>query len=585
MATLTISEAAILRYASAETFRAGRICYQQGAVIAPVLYGTTLLAEVVEDTAEPVFVCCTFQTDSSINATCTCQNQWGGWCKHRVAACLVLLHQPERVKERPALEHLLEDFNQEELRTLIVKLAGQIPHLAEAIDQEAITRQPTGPQSPSVAKPPARASYANVDAKAIRREVHSTIHSLDRIRSSEAYWHVGEVVGEVEDIAQRALHMLENGDGRGALATLEAATDEYVEEWVNLDDSDGYAGELFRDLGKLWAEVLLSTDLSQEEREGWADMLTAWQGEIDDYGIDDAFDIAIAAALAGWSDEGEAGWGKDIFFDPQELANIKLRILERQGRFHEYLELARAAGQREAYLTMLVRLDRAQEAIAYGRTHLATPAEALALARALCEHGEREESLQVAEQGLILEGRKAELAVWLRDQAEAMGRQELALKAAEQAFCSQISLENYRHAARLAGEQWETHKTALLAYARTAQTYETQGKVDVFLHEGLIDDAIATVEPYASHTIVGQVVDVAIKERPEWAIQACKKQAESIMDRGKAQYYHAAADWLSKAHQAYQILNRNEEWQAYFNELLKIHGRKYTLVPLLKAIK
>ncbi len=86
-------------------------------------------------------------------------------------------------------------------------------------------------------------------------------------------------------------------------------------------------------------------------------------------------------------------------------------------------------------------------------------------------------------------------------------------------------------------------------------------------------------------TTVGQVVDVAIKERPEWAIQACKKQAEWIMNGGKSQYYQAAANWLAKARQAYRVLDRDEEWQAYYNELLKIHGRKYTLVPLLKAIK
>ncbi len=318
MSLPTMSEAAILRYASAETWHAGRTCYQQGSVIASVLYGTTLLTEVREDSAWSVFVCCAFRADGSIDATCTCQNAWGGWCKHRVAACLELLHQPKNVKERPALVHLLEDFSRDELQTLIVKLAGQIPHLAEAIDQEATARQPTVFQPPFVAKAPVRVPQAKVDAKAIRREVRSTIHSLDRMRSSEAYWHVGEVVGEVEDIAQRALEAVVKGDGRGALAVLEAVTDEYVDEWVNLDDSDGYAGELFRDVGKLWAEVLLSTDLSQDEREGWADMLTAWQGEIEEYGVDDAFAIAIAAALSGWgdqlfrqigvTDEGETVW-------------------------------------------------------------------------------------------------------------------------------------------------------------------------------------------------------------------------------------------------------------------------------------
>lgn len=102
MPAIHLTEASLLRYASAETFQHGYTCYQQNAVITPVLYGTQLLAEVKEGTSIPTWVCCLFQHDGSIIATCTCQNVWGGWCKHIVAACLVLLHQPENVKQRPA---------------------------------------------------------------------------------------------------------------------------------------------------------------------------------------------------------------------------------------------------------------------------------------------------------------------------------------------------------------------------------------------------------------------------------------------------------------------------------------------------
>src|SRR5258708_30277148 len=119
-----------------------------------------------------------------------------------------------------------------------------------------------------------------------------------------------------------------------------------------------------------------------------------------------------------------------------------------------------------------------------------------------------------------------------------MSQHDLALRAAEQAFFAQISLENYRHAARLAGEQWATRKTALLEYARTSQNYEPQGKIDVFLHDNLIVDSIAALVTYAGHTSIAQVLDVAIKERPPWAIQASKKQAESIMHDRKPHYYH-----------------------------------------------
>src|SRR5258708_32355404 len=88
MSVPSLTEATLLRYASAETFQHGRGCYQQGAVLAPVLYGTRLLAEVQTDGSVPAVVCCIFESDGSITATCTCQNAWGGWCQHTGPACV-----------------------------------------------------------------------------------------------------------------------------------------------------------------------------------------------------------------------------------------------------------------------------------------------------------------------------------------------------------------------------------------------------------------------------------------------------------------------------------------------------------------
>jgi len=236
---------------------------------------------------------------------------------------------------------------------------------------------------------------------------------------------------------------------------------------------------------------------------------------------------------------------------------------------------------------MLVRLGRVEEAISYGRHYLATPEEALALAKALNEHGEYEQSLQIAEHGLSLEGRKASLAKWLRDQALSMGEKTRALPAAEVAFRDEINLENYQQVAEIAGEQWPERRTGLLDHARQTKSSYPAGQIDVFLHEGLIDDAITALDPYASHTLVEQVVDAALQSqsRLDWVIQACRKQAEYIMDRGKAELYSSAANWLAKARTAYRALGHEEEWQAYLNELLSQHGRKYKLVPMLKALR
>ena len=57
------------------------------------------------------------------------------------------------------------------------------------------------------------------------------------------------------------------------------------------------------------------------------------------------------------------------------------------------------------------------------------------------------------------------------------------------------------------------------------------------------------------------------------------------MDRGKAELYSSAANWLAKTRTAYRALGHVEEWLAYLNELLSQPGRKYKLVPMLKALR
>lgn len=236
---------------------------------------------------------------------------------------------------------------------------------------------------------------------------------------------------------------------------------------------------------------------------------------------------------------------------------------------------------------MLVRLGRVQEAVNYGQKYLATTEEALALAKALYEHGEHEQGLQIAEHGLTLQGRQATLAKWLRDQAWSMGEKTRALTAAEVAFRDEISLENYLRVAEIAGERWPERRTELLDYTRQTKSSYPLGQINVFLHEGLIEDAIAALDPNASHTLVEQVVDAALQSQSQldWVIQACRKQAEYIMDGGKAEYYSSAANWLAKARTAYRAMGREEEWQAYLSELLSRHGRKYKLVPMLKTLR
>ena len=118
----------------------------------------------------------------------------------------------------------------------------------------------------------------------------------------EEYFERGGVVGGVRSVVEQARPFLDAGDGRNALVILEAVTDEYVRTWTEMDDPEGEASELLADLDPLWAEALLTADLSPAEREDWAKRFAAWSHKVEEYGVEDAFFDAEAAAVQGRDD-------------------------------------------------------------------------------------------------------------------------------------------------------------------------------------------------------------------------------------------------------------------------------------------
>jgi len=85
--------------------------------------------------------------------------------------------------------------------------------------------------------------------------------------------------------------------------------------------------------------------------------------------------------------------------------------------------------------------------------------------------------------------------------------------------------------------------------------------------------------------LIGPVVEAAIPRHPDWAIRMSREQAEFIMSQGKSPYYHQAGRWLEKARAAYRAAGGQTEWQTYLGELIARHRRKYSLVPMLEALK
>src|SRR5712691_3841226 len=307
------------------------------------------------------------------------------------------------------LETQLAGLDADQLRSLLTGLAEDNPDLAARLEQRLLAlRSRPGPVPPAPLPAP--------DAAAIRREVRAALREARRGGYYDEYGSAATVLAEVQEFLPPAEELIEAGQGRDALAVLEAVTEEFLKGWEEIQDFDeeGECGTLFADLGALWAEAILTADLAAGERKSWAKRLREWQAEVDNYLDVSGFAAAALAAEQGWDYpplarvlQGEmtpkGAWKGDAPRGADELAGARLNILERQGRLQEYLYLAEAEGQTERHLTMLVRLGRVREAVAAGHATLAAPDQALVLAKALFEHDVREEALAIAEFGLKLE--------------------------------------------------------------------------------------------------------------------------------------------------------------------------------------
>ena len=591
----TITESLIQRRASDSSFERGYHYYEGDAVLGLTRRGHQLHASVEGSDYLPYEVTITLTESGIEHASCTCPYDWGGDCKHIVATLLSYVHAEDDILELPPIEELLAELSRDQLQALLVKLVEQQPKLTLFIQNEVglLTTVAEPEQESSPATP--RQRRTSLDPETFRRQVRHALNSVDHMSRSDAYWHTGDIVSSIEQTAEQAQMYVQAGDGDNALIILKAITEEYIEGWTDLDDSDGELGGLFDTIKPIWTEAILTANLTADERQEWVDLFTEWQEDVDDYGVDGAFDAPQIAALQGWDyppllrvfggEITELGaWENEAPWCADELATARLNVLERQGKVQEYLYLAEAEGQTARYLTKLAEIGRIQESVEYGINYMATADEALQLAKTLSEAGETESSMRVAEHGLQLT-QPRELALWLRDRAIALGNSPLALQAGIAAVHARTTLVDYEAVREIAGEDWPGIRESLLAHIQQAETYPVDEKVDILLSEGLIESAIEALGPYAGYGALERVADAAVASHPEWVIRVCSKQADDIMDAGKSAIYHHAIKWLQKVRAAYLESGQREEWSAYHGKLLEAHGRKYKLVPMLRDLK
>ncbi len=586
MSLPNISEASIRHQTTAQSFQRGEAYYRDGHVASVTQRGNILQAEVEGSQALPYRVTLSFDSGGFTAVGCTCPYEGEGWCKHVVAAMLVRLHQPETIEKRPTLEQLLDRLDHLQTQRLVQTLVKQRPELIEEIDCYVNLTLATAPQK-QPAKPPRRTT---VDPAPFRRQVRQIIKNAVR------YWEDGwgeddPLADDILPLIEQAQEFTEQGDAHNALVILEAISAACAQDWDDVEDYGADPGDVASALDEAWTKAILLAELSEGEKVDLQVNLESWQ---DEWGAD--FSMSLEALRQGWdypplvrvlqgnvTEEGIWEGEPPNFAD--DLALIRLRILESQERYQEYLYLAEAEEQTRHFLRMLARLGRIAEAMEAAKSQRISMDDGFALAKTLREQGAVQQALEIAQLALkVPEHGCYELASWTSELAEGLGDRAAAINARTIAFKDRFSFKDYRKVEDLAGENWSEIKQELLKMLRTYKGWGfDEAKVDIFLHEGLIDDAIATATNiFYDMKLVHRVMEVAIAHNPDWVIKNAIHRAGEIIEQGKAQDYDAAVDWLKKARAAYLHAGRQPEWAAYRAKLVQNHGRKYKLMGLIK---
>src|SRR5262245_10834152 len=588
MTTIKLTDAIIRASANEKSFARGQELYRSGAISDAAVQGNVLTGR-CEGTQSPFYkVRAELDAGCVRSASCDCEYDFGGYCKHIVALLLTYAHKPKQFVVREDVAKRLAELSREQLLALLTDLLEDVPDLSDWL--EAALSEPAASRPRKAAAPKRK---RKVDTEVYRSRVRGIMHSLDHMRMSEAYWHVGGLTDELRGVEMTAMEFLNAGDAETAFRILMTLLEESHDGFDYIDDSNGELGGYLDDLGKTLAEVVLSLDLDEDQREDILSDIDEIHDKLSNYGVD-GLKVAIAAAQYGWGELPQEAQGQrveeddvDRWYRPKPLSQIltdaKLNVLERQGRTDEYLALCLKSGEHLRYALKLVSLRRMAEAVKYALEYLAKADDALKLAQALRESRHYAESLKIGERGLKLGGSKASFGEWLGPIEEARGRTAQALEAWEAAFHDLPSLATWKTIKRLAGSRWKRMKPELMASLERGDDQQTLA--EVLIEEQEWDAAIKVADKQTyDYRLVATVADALIKHRPEWVIRASVKQADELIAKTQSKYYAHAANWLRRAKAAYAQLGRNGDWQRYLSELKEQYKRRPALMAKLNGL-
>jgi len=614
-----INESMIRQNASDKSFERGKEYVRSQAVRDLFLRDQILQASVAGSTYYRVSI--GFSDRGIQSAKCSCPYDFGGWCKHIVAVLLVGMEQPQ-IEERPSLAKMMDKLDLEQTRKLIHNLATQSPDLVDLIDIQiqlltSIKENKSKTSKTNKKTSKTETQHPEIDRSPFRRQLAYSLQSSLR-NYEHSYYDEDDPFSDIiyEEIEKTKV-FLEAGDSFRAFVMLYSIAEELCNYTEEIENYLGDVSDLIYHLDLEMAEAILLTDFSVKDRQKWVAEIEGTQDV-----LCAELDFSLAALIQGWDDpylqtvlQGKEKpeninlqpvqistqsqrkrtsiqKGTNVYVhetDLRPLGAIRLRILQAQERFDEYLNLAKDADFFTEYVNMLLQLGQDDEAIAAAE-NVQDENDAFEIAQKLLEHGFEQQALYIANKGLQLQEQEAkryrsrELADWTAELAKRLGESRILLNAKIIAFKLTPSLADYHQIHDLTKDKWNSTKDILLKYLLQLDSFAaSEAKINIFLEEELFDEAIAIANTSYCKTYDRlRVMQAVISSNPQWVITKAKALSEDIITRGKSDDYEQAIAWLEQVRNGYRILRQEKEWLNYRNQLVEVNARKRKLMELVK---
>ena len=482
--------------------------------------------------------------------------------------------------------------------------------------QKEARRKAEHPDSDPDDPPTEMALDTRLFEKMMRTAVRGAGHDWDGFPE---YNDVYKVIEEIKPFLERAAY-------RDALALCEALINTFINEVNSTEDmyeGIGFSDEwIFDDFDRNLTEAVLGLQfngrLNDAERKRLLYEGFAWNDQIGNEWTNPSLSMAAHALAEGFETHDEEA--EELLAEVARLelnkgdrnsySEIRLRVLRETGRSDEALAFAEATGQGAGYLNILLSQGKLSQVMAEYRAHIKDERDALEVAEQLSgDHPE--EALELARYGLAqgltqtepaahkdrlrelgLEfietnsGRNDRLALasFTKDLAARVGNYEATLDASLIEFELSSSLPRYEALRTLSSTDWPRIQSRLFKSLRNASYPNYHAAVDIFLKEGLPDDAVKIASSSRDDTLLQRVMGAVTATHASWVISTARGRAEPVMDEGRSNHYDSAAQWLGYAKTAYDASGRAEEWETYIAALRGKHKRKYRLMEALEGL-